>query len=708
MLPLASFDVQSNSRTWAIFLGVVFAAVAISLLVASWTRWGQSKPLAKCVGIAMLAHIWLLLYAYGTRIVSTGIGPGTQGGVATAPFYPANIAWDPGSAALSNSHQSNSDVSIPSPQSSLSSSMDLSRDADDAGRQDSADGDPSAEQSDAATNRRNVDLDIPKANPWESPLESPWEGPERELAQQALDRMELSTKSQSVPSTDLTPTPNESSETSMGTLIADFDPDVPQPDRSQDEILSLANLPIDPALAPPAVPAAAPVPAASPVPAAIASGDAKTSPTRNPVSSAPIAYGASLTPQSNGLSPIPPAYQMRLSPARTQFAYQNGGDSTTEHAVEQALLWLAKNQSADGSWNAAAHGAGSSDSNQLSSEEGRYRANAGVRANTAMTGLALLAFLGAGHTHQQGPFADTIQRGLQYLISQQFPSGDLSGRDQVGMDPSVRYARMYSHAIATLAVSEAYAMTNDAALLPTVQNGARYSGSAMNPRTGGWRYDFSSDDPGDTSQFGWQAMVLHSASSSHAIVLAGNTRIAMQRFLDSVSTGRAGGLAVYRNVTPGVPPNASGATPAMTAEANAMRCMLEFPVSHQAAQEARELMLANLPGQGNENLYYWYYATMAMYQMRGRSEYTASPTLASSGEVAWQRWNDSMKRVLCTTQITAGQNTGSWNPTCVWGAYGGRVYSTALSCMCLEVYYRYLPVYANTSIASPPDPRTRK
>lgn len=697
MLPLASFDVQSNSRAWAIFLGVVFAAIAISLLVASWTRWGQSKPLAKCVGIAMLAHIWLLLYAYGTRIVSTGIGPGTQGGVATAPFYPANIAWDPASSALSNT-----DLSTPAPQSSLSNSMDLSRDANDSGQEDFPDGNPSNAESDAVASRNRIGLDVPKANPWESPLETPWDESERELAEQALDSMELIAKSQSVPSTDLLTAPINSAEPSMGTLIADLDTDTPQPKLSHDEILSLANLPIDPALAPPVSYGALTVPPA------MTEADVKTSQTINPVEAAPIARGASRTPQSDGLSPVPPAYQMRLSPARAQFAYQNGGDSTTEHAVEQALLWLAKNQSADGSWNAASHGAGSSDGNQLSSEEGRYRSNAGARANTAMTGLALLAFLGAGHTHEQGPFADTVKRGLQYLISQQFPSGDLSGRDQVGTDPSVRYARMYSHAMATLAVSEAFAMTNDAGLLPTVQNGARYSGSAMNPRTGGWRYDFSSDDPGDTSQFGWQAMVLHSASSSHAVVLAGNTRIAMQRFLDSVSTGRAGGLAVYRNVTPSVPPNASGATPAMTAEASAMRCLLEFPVSNQAAQEARELMLANLPGQGIENLYYWYYATMAMYQLRGRAEYAANAANANSGEIAWQRWNDSMKRVLCTTQMATGQNAGSWNPTCVWGAYGGRVYSTALSCMCLEVYYRYLPVYANPSIASPPDPRTRK
>ena len=73
-------DLSSN-RIWAIVLGVLLAAVAIALLVASWTKWGQTKSLTKCIALAFLAHVWLLMYAYGTRIVTPGFGGGNQGGI---------------------------------------------------------------------------------------------------------------------------------------------------------------------------------------------------------------------------------------------------------------------------------------------------------------------------------------------------------------------------------------------------------------------------------------------------------------------------------------------------------------------------------------------------------------------------------------------------------------------------------------------------
>jgi hypothetical protein len=76
--------------------------------------------------------------------------------------------------------------------------------------------------------------------------------------------------------------------------------------------------------------------------------------------------------------------------------------------------------------------------------------------------------------------------------------------------------------------------------------------------------------------------------------------------------------------------------------------------------------------------YYWYYGTLAMYQYGGPE---------------WEQWNDSLRDLLVADQLDAGPHAGSWEPRGVWGRYGGRIYQTALSTLCLEVYYRFLPLY---------------
>ena len=79
------------------------------------------------------------------------------------------------------------------------------------------------------------------------------------------------------------------------------------------------------------------------------------------------------------------------------------------------------------------------------------------------------------------------------------------------------------------------------------------------------------------------------------------------------------------------------------------------------------------------NIYYWYYATYAMFQFGGKP---------------WQVWNQKMQRALVDTQRAEYKDDspevdGSWDPIGEWGISGGRVYSTALGAMTLEVYYRF-------------------
>ena len=104
--------------------------------------------------------------------------------------------------------------------------------------------------------------------------------------------------------------------------------------------------------------------------------------------------------------------------------------------------------------------------------------------------------------------------------------------------------------------------------------------------------------------------------------------------------------------------------------------------AEQAADEATNQVLASLPTPERINLYYWYYASLALHHRQQVNEASAN---------AWHRWNEALTGVLLSTQVSEGSNAGSWDANCQWGGYGGRVYTTALAAMCLEVYYRYAP-----------------
>ncbi|MCI0358607.1 MAG: hypothetical protein L0211_08995, partial [Planctomycetaceae bacterium] len=287
------------------------------------------------------------------------------------------------------------------------------------------------------------------------------------------------------------------------------------------------------------------------------------------------------------------------------------------------------------------------------------RQGAGARADTGVTGLALLAFLASGDTHLEGTHREKVQHGLEFLLGSQAESGSLAGQADF-------YAAMYCHGIATLALSEAYALSGDDRLLPGLRKALRYSTTAQHV-VGGWRYQ--PGDPGDMSQFGWQLMALRSAELA-GIPIPAETRVRMTRFLRSASAGRAKGLASYR---PG-----ERASRSMTAEALVCRYFLQAENAPAALDEAAAYVIEEKPGDGQNNFYYWYYGTLAIFQRQGDE---------------WPAWNAALQRQLLHSQRFDGERRGSWDPDPVWGGYGGRVYSTAMGALCLEVYYRYLPLY---------------
>lgn len=366
-------------------------------------------------------------------------------------------------------------------------------------------------------------------------------------------------------------------------------------------------------------------------------------------------------PLANGEA-MPDILSLRVASNRSEVARQFGATEESERAIDLALAWLARNQSPDGRWDADRYGAGR-ETKVLEKD----RQGAGAKADTAMTGLALLAFLGNGQTQFDGEYSENVKRGLEYLKRVQGRDGNLYGEAEY-------FAQMYSHGMATIAIGEAMAMTGDESLKPVLQKAMIFTLKMQHPRFGGWRYTSpqqKADDLGDMSQFGWQVMALKSASLS-GLHSPERSRAGMLKFMSSVSTGKSAGLAKYYPI-PG-----ERASRTMTAEAACCRFFLGVDETPGQRAELTEFLLEQLPGEGNVDFYYWYYGTLALFQRQGEP---------------WKAWNTALQEQLLDRQSGSGEFAGSWDPDKVWGSHGGRIYSTALATLCLEVYYRYLPVY---------------
>ncbi len=342
-----------------------------------------------------------------------------------------------------------------------------------------------------------------------------------------------------------------------------------------------------------------------------------------------------------------------------------GRTSATDRAVLGGLVWLAKHQGPSGAWSLQ-HGRFCPGRQGGCSGQGTYQSDA------AATSLALLPFLGAGQTHQtrNSPFKREITKGLAWLIKQQAPDGNLAqmGRGSERGEPKP----MYTHALATIVLCEAYGMTRDPKIGGPASRAVRFIELAQNESTGGWRY--FPKDPGDTSVVGWQVMALKSAQMAGL----GVNSISLEsprRWLNSVAVGRRQGLFCYMPY--------QRESPSMTAVGQLCLQYMGSAPDDAALLEGKEYLMTNLPdGNLQRDIYYWYYATLVLHNYLDQD---------------WDKWNRAMRRTLVNTQVGEGCGTGSWDPDQPtldrWGSPGGRLYMTSLSVLTLEVYYRYMPLF---------------
>lgn len=340
--------------------------------------------------------------------------------------------------------------------------------------------------------------------------------------------------------------------------------------------------------------------------------------------------------------PLAGTFYGRSGATRKQVLIDGGGTKESEAAVVRGLQWIVRNQSSDGRWLL----------------DGNFK-DRGSPNDIAGTAFGLLPLLGAGKTHKRtkdNDFDKPVEKGLLYLIRRQDrKTGNFGGG-------------MYAHGLATIAMCEAYGLTQDPALRKPAQMAVNYIVRAQHSG-GGWRY--SPGQAGDTSVVGWQVMALKSAQMSGLDVPEVTMRKA-QAYLNSCEDSTKG----YGYTGP-------GPSPTMTAVGLLCRQYLQSwgPQNLSLIKGVDNHIKTNPPGQ--KNIYYYYYATQVMHHFGGS---------------AWKQWNDKMRDYLVKTQDTTGPNNGSWNSAGdPHAGSGGRLMSTSLSLLTLEVYYRHLPLYYRDS-----------
>jgi len=373
-------------------------------------------------------------------------------------------------------------------------------------------------------------------------------------------------------------------------------------------------------------------------------------------------------------------------------------------SIRYGLEWLAAHQSPEGFWSAAAFDTecGKQGDDVICDGLGNPQFDVGV------TGLSLLAFLGAGQTHKIGDHKKVVNRGLRFLTDVQSRDGNF------GQDTNPQHT--YDHVIATLAMVEAYGRTGDYMLRAPAERALNYLYRIRNPG-GAWRYaSFHPEmttSPNDMSVTGWAIL---------AMTLAKDLDLPFDEtaledsllFLEEV-TDPTTGVTGYteRGARPARQLGADALWPddqteSMTAVGVLCRIFadpdLERPGNREMVEKGIAL-LSRMPPvwedelPGRRDFYYWYYGANATFQF---------------GNDAWKIWERSLSDAVAEHQHGEGELRGSWDPQeDPWGSVGGRVYSTATLTLCMEVFHRYDTVmdprrFQKSAPKSKPKPKPEK
>ena len=328
-----------------------------------------------------------------------------------------------------------------------------------------------------------------------------------------------------------------------------------------------------------------------------------------------------------------------------------GGISVSRSGVEWGLDWLSRHQEPDGRW--------SSGSFADQCTNGTCTGLGSSEHDISVTGMTLLSFLGSGNSAIHGKYKQQVRSGLKFLMNVQDPATGCFGK------PGAHETYLFDHVLATLAMTEAYGLSK----WPVPKMPATKAIRFLEAQAG--LTASSSAGACHPALLGFVVLALRSASDFGIQV----DPAVFDRLLRRIVECR---VAPPENAADGAWPE----TRAETLAAIEILCRVfrgEDPQRSDELRTAARQLLPKAPAWNGTattiDFHLCLFGSYAMFQVGGKD---------------WDLWQKRMLDATVRTQRQDGGERGSWNPELdPWGKQGGRVYSTAILNLCLEVYYRY-------------------
>ena len=313
----------------------------------------------------------------------------------------------------------------------------------------------------------------------------------------------------------------------------------------------------------------------------------------------------------------------------------SGGDGAPEltvkasQAIDRGLKYLLSVQKPDGSWDEGGEG----------------------RHEVGITSLALMAFMTQAHFPGSGPYGKQLDRAKDFLLKKAKTAPD-------GYLGSV----MYEHGLATLALSELWGMTRDAADDDAIQKALEAAVKVIlrsQNEGGGWRYQPQVDAGQDTSV---TVMVFVSLASARqaGIAVPSETIKKVVSYLEGAWNAQTGGFTY--------PANGSGGAPTIACTAGgAYAAQLAGQRDSEMVAAALRYLEKQAPGIFTGGGYYYY------------AHYYAIQAMVQAGDEQYASWYPRIRDALISKQ----QPNGSW----------GSSYETPMAIIILATPHRYIPIY---------------